>query len=95
MSESLEYMFIIPRNAQHSQYHDVEVEYWSESLKQQCLDKQQVRKFDFSYNTIMYSMTFMFSSEGISYFKPTFRGVSGQLKWPPYLQLQSIAQFLK
>ena len=33
-----------------SQYHDVEVEYWSESLKQQCLEKQQVRKFDFSYN---------------------------------------------
>ena len=61
-----------------SQYHDVEVEYWSESLKQQCLEKQQVRKFDFSYNKIIYSMTILFSSEGISSFKPTFRGVSGQ-----------------
>ena len=55
-----------------SQYHDVEVE------KQQCLEKQQVRKFDFSYNKIIYSMTILFSSEGISSFQPTFRGVSGQ-----------------
>ena len=42
MFESAEYLPVFPRHAKHSQdcfseFHDIEVQYWSDAVKEKCL----------------------------------------------------------